>query len=348
MKNRKFAAGLAMAMLTAAMVTGCGNAKTEEPADGTAVETGAAETEVQSEEVKTEEGNAEEMETELYNAYIDANNVFVGRYYDVLDSYFRFVPFQEEFAPENPDYQCLSLGEYDMKKLDDANEMISAKKEKQAVDDAYLELYPVAKELITALNEVSEYTDLKSYVDDDYARGKELHATIMKNYELYSTLSDKFMEEVSTMADAQQEKDLASLKAEGYELTYSMNVALNTAQDIQDAIYQQEITDEEVIELDTAALKPLYDQFAEEVTQCLDNLKNEEMLKKEGLMSAQVMLFERALTEAKVALSELFQRVEEQKALESYEMGIAIPAKGSISKFDDCLSKLIDEYNRIG
>ena len=64
-------------------------------------------------------------------------------------------------------------------------------------------------------------------------------------------------------------------------------------------------------------------------------------------MSAYYSSFERNIRESKTALTDLFQRVRDQKGLESYELNSAFAADGSIENFFDTLSNIIDDYNRL-
>ena len=284
-------------------------------------------TEEETTEEETEAGAAADDYTK-YNAYIDVNNMMLDRY--------------EE------DYWCNSLGDYYIETIDEAYALVDQKPEYPELDKAYKDLYPVMRELMEDLDAVHEYTDLKSYLDDDYAKGEELHAAIWKNVNLYFILSDTFYEEMNEVADEQREIDLAAYKEEGLMAHYYSMKVLVTAQEIQSAIYDQGVTDENIIELDIEALRPLYDQFVEEVEECLKYFNDDDQLAKEGYYGIS-SLYTSALKDTKVSLSELFKRVEEQRPLSEVDWMSheAIPRTGTIREFESELSDLIDEYNRL-
>jgi dsDNA-specific endonuclease/ATPase MutS2 len=123
---------------------------------------------------------------------------------------------------------------------------------------------------------------------------------------------------------------------------------LVTAQEIQSAIYDQGVTDENIIELDIEALRPLYNQFVEEVEECLKYFNDDDQLAKEGYYGIS-SIYTSALKDTKVSLSELFKRVEEQRPLSEVDWMSheAIPRTGTIREFESELSDLIDEYNRL-
>lgn len=301
------------------------------------------------EETTEEETEAEEADDYTkYNAYIDVNNMMLDRLDFVIGSYFDDVDFQEEFTPYEEDYWCNSLGDYYIEKIDEAYALVDEKPEYPGLDKAYKDLYPVMRELMEDLDAVHEYTDLKSYLDDDYAKGKELHASIWKNVNLYFFLSDTFYEEMNEVADEQRAIDLVAYKEAGYMAHYYSMKVLITAQEIQSAIYDQGVTDENIIELDIEALRPLYNQFVEEVETCLNYFNDKDQLAKEeyyGITS----IYTGALKDTKVSLTELFKRVEEQRPLSDIDWMTheSIPRTGTIREFESELSDLIDEYNRL-
>ncbi len=304
-------------------------------------------TEEETTEEETEAGAAADDYTK-YNAYIDVNNMMLDRLDFVIGSYFDDVDFQEEFTPYEEDYWCNSLGDYYIETIDEAYALVDQKPEYPELDKAYKELYPVMRELMEDLDAVHEYTDLKSYLDDDYAKGEELHAAIWKNVNLYFILSDTFYEEMNEVADEQREIDLAAYKEEGLMAHYYSMKVLVTAQEIQSAIYDQGVTDENIIELDIEALRPLYNQFVEEVEECLKYFNDDDQLAKEGYYGIS-SIYTSALKDTKVSLSELFKRVEEQRPLSEVDWMSheAIPRTGTIREFESELSDLIDEYNRL-
>lgn len=293
----------------------------------------------------------EALEYELYNLYIDINNEMVGWLDEVISSYFEAVVYQEEFElyEENTDYYwCLSNSSAFYDDMESAKTLVEEKSDKDALDKAYINLYPVMKELAQTLDEVAEYTDLKSYADDDFAKGKEYHAAIWANYEQYAALAEAFIDELTTVADAKSREELEMLKAQGYEATYALVKMITTAQEIQTAIYGQEIDDSQILELDIEALQPLYDQYVEEVQTVLDFMKDEDAMYEEGfpIKSASYNLLKDDIRDSKTALTDLFERVRNQESLSEFELTSGIPADGTIAQFDEALSNMIDNYNR--
>lgn len=349
MKKRKLIAVLA-AMVTIAVAAGCsGKEKTEAPAE-TNTEAEAPEEEAEAEEETETVGLSEEEEQMLYNDYIEINNMMVGRFYDAIDSYFTYVDFQEEFTPLQDDYWCSSVISTFYDDLDEADELVAKKEELSELDTAYLALSPVMRELALAIDEADVYTEEEAYLEDDYAKGKEIHAAIWNAYAQYETLSEDFLNKLSAMASDQRAQDMEQMKEEGYEATYALVSMVTTAQDIQAAIYEQGIMDDSMmLDLDIEALQSLYDQYQEEVQTVLGYLEDEETMRSEGFPtnSAYYVTFQESVEKSAEELTELFRRVSEGEGPSDFDISNQFIVSGTISGFDTKVSAMINDYNRM-
>lgn len=205
MKNRRLGALLA-ALGIMVLAAGC-SGKTpaaEEEAAGAEVQ----ETEEQEEEEEPAE-LTEEEEQELYNLYIKINNTMVGRLGESLGKYFEYIDYQEEFTMLKEDYFVYSISDSFFTDLDRADELVAKKQEKSGLDEAYTALSPVIRELGTILNEIYAYTDEDSWQEDDYAKGKELHADLWQCSGAYETAGADFLEQLDSVASDQRAEDLA-------------------------------------------------------------------------------------------------------------------------------------------
>ncbi len=157
-----------------------------------------------STETELSSDEQEEQEQELYNSYIEVNNFMLGRVSDSLERYFNYVDIeQEEFALLDPDYDyfdCYSLSEYNIEEVENTYALASGKSDKSALDEAYLEMYPSLSLVISTLNDIETYTEMKSYLDDDYQKAKEFHETLMGALVEYVDAGDQFMAELDLVA----------------------------------------------------------------------------------------------------------------------------------------------------
>ncbi len=95
--------------------------------------------------------------------------------------------------------------------------------------DEYLSTY---KELAPLVEEAYLYYDQKDYLDDQMAKGKELHPKLMAAFNKFFAVSDKLGENYETVDLAQHKKELEQYKAAGNELAYATTNALLTSQDM--------------------------------------------------------------------------------------------------------------------
>ena len=342
-----------MAVFTAFAVmvfaAGC-SGKTSDTADGQE-STGEAQEEAGTEEEEeAPAGLTEEEEQDLYNLYIGVNNSILDSVNRSLSRYFNYIEYQEEFVKPDGYYDCYSISEYDFESLQKTDELVAKKAEKSEMDEAYIALSPLIQEIGAVLNEIDAYTEEETYLEDDYAKGAELHASLWKSYEAYDAASMDFVAILSEVAADQRAQDMEMMKEEGYVVTYALMSMITTAQEIQVAIYDQGIEDDSMmLDLDTEALQPLYDQYMEEVETVLAYLEDEEALRNEGYptQSAYYMTFKEAAENSAEELKEIFRKVAEQEPVRDYSIANAFMVDGSISGFNSKVSAMITDYNRM-
>ena len=306
-------------------------------------------------ETAADVGTLSEMEEQkLYNTYIDINNFMVDRLTDSLERYFHYVDIeQEEFTLLDADdeyFSCYSISDSNIKKVENAYELVNSKGDKNELDEAFLKMYPSLNSVISTLNEIETYTDMKSYLDDDYAKAKEYHTKLMDVLGEYIDTSDAFMTELDVVAREHREEAYAQMKEEGYEVFYAMNKAIDLANEIMDELYDQEVWDENILDMNLEKIQPLYDEFVTYVDELIAFDENEEKLNAEGLYknSGYWSWFLRDLKSTKTSLTEVLHKVENGEELSySDQLTGSIAGNCSLSSFATGLSALIDDYNRI-
>lgn len=313
-----------------------------------------SETSSQEADDSLSEEELEALEQELYNTYISVNNFMVGRLSDSLGRYFQYVDIEQEtftLLDADDDYfDCYSLSEYDIEDIEKAYAMADAKDEKTELDKAFLEMYPFVSTVIETLNGIYEYTDMKSYLDDDYQRAQEYHTALMGSLEDYVVTSDAFMTELEEVASERQGAALEAMKEEGFEILYTMTMVIHLANDIEGELYAQDVWDENILDMDMEKIQPLYDEFVSYVEAMMEYSKDTEQLAAEGLPtnSAYWSSFLRNMKDTKTSLTEVLQKVKEGKELSQSDLLITeIAGNCSLSSFDTGLSAMISDYNRI-
>ncbi len=282
-------------------------------------------------------------ELSRYNAYVDMNNLMLDEIDSAAYTYFYSALYQEEFELYEEDaYWCTYVDESSIEFMDTVYDIANGMETKEDIDNAYIEVYPVMKELCETINQVYDYIESEGYIEDDYAQAAEFHTTIYNDFNDYLDLSNTFIDLVSVMTEEQMADDMAYFESEGYEVLYSMNQVMLTAKEIQVAIYNQDVYDENIIELDITDIQPLYEQYAAEVETCINNLDDDAKVANDGFGTDNPYIdeFEDAVEENLEALEEILERVQSQTPIEDYNED-----DGTIWKFDSSLSTMIDSYN---
>ena len=288
-------------------------------------------------------------ELELYNLYVDIYNYMYGRMYDSIDRYFKYVAAEEEFSLIGDNYSCYSLSDTQLKKVEEAYTMASSKSNKNALDEAFLAMYPSLSTIFDTLESIYKYSDLKSYLDDDYAKAKEYHAVLWAALAEYETTSMIFAQEVIIENQARTEETLQILEEEGYVVSYNIKMMFICAENIQAELYYQGITDENLIEMDLEAIQPLYDEYVGYVEEILAYADNSEQLRFEGIPenSGYWSTFLRSLKNTKVSLTGIIQRVKDQKPVSSFylDMNHAFAGEDTIASFNQGVKDMINDFN---
>ncbi|MCM1258247.1 MAG: YiiG family protein [Roseburia sp.] len=355
MKKKSYLMAVAAAMVLA--LPGCGGFSALEDSDFLTVLKNDAKNEDQlvmedtQEDISSEKEaqDPEEQEQKLYNKYIEINNYMVGRIYDSLSRYFSYVDSQEEFKllDESRDYfDCYSISESTIELVEETHEIAEAKSEKDALDQAFLNLYPSLKSVMEILNNIEVYTDMKSFLDDDYGKAKEYHTALMGAYTEYSATGETFFNELETVADKRQEETLARMKEEGQEVLYAVNMVMNLASDIEEELVSQGVWDENILEMDMEKIQPLYDEFVSYVEKVAEYNDDKEKLAAEGVSSSGLDSFVMDMKDAKVSLTEVMQKVKNGEELSFSDLLITdIAGQCSLSSFDEGVSAMISDYN---
>lgn len=294
---------------------------------------------------------------DLYNKYIEINNHMVGEINDALTLYFSYISIESEnfeFVKDNiTNYSCYypHASKY-LGYAEEAYEAASSKSEKDALDQAYLDFYPSLQKLITILGEMHTYTHDDAFLKDNYAKSQEQHTALMDVLEEYFVYGEAFMQELNTVASQREREELEKLKEEGYEVLYTLNMVMISAEDLYSELYRQGIGNENILDMDLTLIQPLYDEFSSYVDQVLQYDQDKEKLKQEGLyVSVEGMqnwgFFITALQNTHKSITEVLEKVEAGEPLDMVTIRISGSGNGSVSSFEEGLSEVIECYNKL-
>lgn len=294
---------------------------------------------------------------DLYNNYIEINNHMVGEINEVLTRYFSNVNIESEkfeFVKDNiTHYSCYypHASKY-LRYATEAYETASGKSEKDALDQAYLNLYPSLQNLITILGEMHTYTYDDAFLKDNYAKSQEQHTALMGVLEEYFAYGDAFINELNTVASQREREELEKMKEEGYEVFYALNMAMFSAENLYSELYRQGIGNENILDMDLTLIQPLYDEFASYVDQVLQYDQDKEKLKQEGLyVGVDGMrnwgFFKTALQNTHKSITAVLEKVKAGEPLDMIAIRLSGSGNGSVSSFEEGLSEVIESYNKL-
>lgn len=351
MKKRIFTAFMAIVMafsLTACAAPSLGG-KTEKESDGT--DSPVLPPKTQGSTEVTPQGTLDEETAQtLYNLYVDIHNCMTGRISDSLNRYFNYVDYTEEFKllEEGGDYyDCYSIFSAP-DDVADAYDILGGKGEKDALDQAFLNMYPSISALVQALNDISDYTSEKSYLEDNFAKSQELHTALMNTLDEYFTTGQAFQSELSIIASQRQMENLQQMKDEGYVVLYSVNMVILLAQQIEEELYVQDVWDDNILDMDLTTLQPLFDQFFTSVDAVLAYNDDQDALEAEGLAhSGYWTTFILGLKGSRDSLTKVLAKVEAGEPLDEFDTMLSMAGQCSLTSFAQGVSDMIDAYNRL-
>lgn len=289
----------------------------------------------------------EEEDLDLYNAYVDLYNFLNNGFDQAINRYFRNVEFQEEFVHVKEDYDTCSFSKYDFNKIEKVHELLSEKPDRSGIDQAFLQNSDTIAGILTTMNDIYEYTDMKSYLDDDYAKGAAQHAELWGQLVTYEENIGEFMVLFLDEVAVAQEGYLEKLKEEGYEVLYAANLVIGSAQAIQDELYYEGVDDDNLLLMNLEVLEPMYEEYISHVDLLLECAGDPEKLSREGYgtMNSHWMFFVNSVKETRSSMTQLMAKVRNNEELTTHDRMIVMEGQCSLASFDSGVSTMISHYN---
>lgn len=168
--------------------------------------------------------DAQQQLTAKLNAYIGCFNALDAETHRSIESYTRWIK-DVEAGPtgrETQVYGPSEIGDYDMKQCDaPVTEAIAAKPALADLDAAAGRYQQALKALVPVSKDAHDYYDRQDYEDDQFAKGKQMHAPLMAAFKAFVLASETFNAELERQNDAAQREQLKALEqAEGRTREY--------------------------------------------------------------------------------------------------------------------------------
>ncbi|MFD0861284.1 DUF3829 domain-containing protein [Sungkyunkwania multivorans] len=110
----------------------------------------------------------------------------------------------------------------------DLKNMLAQKPEMPMLDKIGGSLVESYEELNGPLKELTDYYKLKAYLDDDFAKAKQLHPLVLKNLNSFIELSNGMIPHIREMDEAFRQKELNDLKEKGLHIRYAHALLLDS------------------------------------------------------------------------------------------------------------------------
>lgn len=337
--------------LLSTMLISCSNLKpsSSTPAPSSTPESKTA---TATEQPKAEsEQQIKKKELEKYNAYVGLNNVMMGRIQEVLIDYFEEVGMEAEPVIEKHfSYTMLSISSYNKSDVEKYLAYADQKPEFAQLDPSVVKLKPVINELISVLSEAHEYYEIKGYVDDKFAKSKELHTKIVNTYKTYETISNEFFDALEVMEEERTKAELKALQDADKMLRYSTIKTLLDAEEVAKEFETQGITAKNILELDLEKFKVKYNVLVEDLKALTEYSQDAARVKNEGFDSYNLESYVEKIKELKVAATNVIDRVNKKKKVDDFHLDSSFfteNQEGTPENFNKHLGEAINTYNKM-
>ncbi|AWT16106.1 YiiG family protein [Stenotrophomonas maltophilia] len=291
-------------------------------------------------DASTAPSDTQQQLTAKLNAYIGCFNALDSKTHGSIQSYTRWIK-DVDAGPtgrETHVYGPFEISGYDMKQCGaPVTEAIAAKPALADLDAAAGHYQQALKALVPLSKDAHDYYDRQDYEDDQFAKGKQLHAPLMAAFKDFVAASETFNAELERQNDAAQREQLKVLEqAEGRTREYYRLAMMLEAKAIMDLMSEDDF--------DQAKARERLDAFNRISDEAHAKVADQEPGKSdwEG--------FERGAENFRREGKERLQRVSEKKPYTDFERRMldspSMAPRGSANKLMQEYNTLVFQSNR--
>lgn len=295
-------------------------------------------------ETEAEEAWGEEDQNALFSYYQEMDIDWVRNIQSSIDRYYKYTELQEEFSLKGKDYDISHISEYDLKNAKRVYEMLQEKEDQDELDHAFLEVYPSMTNLMQVINKIEEYADLKSYVDDDFAKAKEYHKELWDTYQQYTQYIDAFRSIYDRESRERLDRVQKEAQESGQTARYEATCALKAAKALSDEMKAQGLKDKNILDMNLDTMQPLYEEFLQHVNAVMEEPAEDSALSESGVMNGYLWEdYVDAVKDTKTSMTLLLQTVKDKKTTSSS----SIAGNNSIVSYEVGLRDMMRYYDRM-
>ncbi len=274
-----------------------------------------------------------------YNVYVEMNNKIV----DVLDtlySYYEVVEYADEFALRTDSEYTYKydISPYNTDLLKDAEYVATLEPAFEELDALTLEILDPMRALMDAFSDIYHDYD---YAADQYAGPKEYHKAIQPNAALFEDLAFQYMDAVEQRSLLRVEAEEQQMQDDGLLLAYGFSHSITVVKKITAECYAQEVDDYNLLELDLAPIRPLYQELLDTIAAYKAAAEDNNQLMAESMTADGAYHIGTQMDRMAEALEWMIRQVENQ-TLSSDPGRVYL---GSLLFVGEVLSDCIDLYN---
>ncbi|GGF99452.1 YiiG family protein [Paenibacillus aceti] len=291
----------------------------------------------------------EQQNTNKYNAYIElANQINGGMYGSVFNNYVSKFGVEEEIYIDDKfdGFGTTPFIPSILEHVEGIAKYASAEPSYGATDERIQELIPIITDLMKTNNEIESYYTAKTYVDDHFEKGRELHKRFISLFEKYIEVGMQFNEDFSEITWERKYADAEQLKEGDMLIRYYALRSVLGAQEIQEAFYYSGVGDDNILDFDVKKYEELYQTLSEDIEHYFEHAKDGERRKKEAWPG--LAIFKTSLEGAKVTATDILTILREQNPDINSETKGKVTTGGRnaiLTDFDRKVSFLVDAYN---
>ncbi|BDR70372.1 hypothetical protein K144313037_17840 [Clostridium tetani] len=280
-----------------------------------------------------------EKYNEKYEAYATLDTFITGKLQESLDYYFVKFGYTEKFEVNKNDYLYNGiLLEFNKNELEKAFSYYSMKPNFHKVDNSLKKLHPEFKELIEFLSDADTYYKLKSYVDDDFVKGKELHKKICSQYTKVKPLKKDFSTHFGDFFIEDSKEKLEEFKKNDFMIKYYALSSLLKAKDLEIELQRQKVAKGNMESLDIRKFKEKYNLLVADMNKFLEYSKDSNRIKKENIDQA----FPYAIMDVKSSATDILTKVEGKDSYRNF--GYSKNQEGTTEYFSNKIKEAILQY----
>lgn len=274
-----------------------------------------------TEEIETAQGAYKGQELTEYNMYINFNKNVNSEFLEAKENY--FASFADDnlqyIKPDGTKEIVISRAEKTQQSITDLNERLKSSPT-LSLEKTTQELLPQVKIEMEVLNEMAAYYENKEYTKDDFAKGKQLHETLLKTTKTTNDAIARFDVELGKVGQEQTMAKMEELKNNGDMVAYVFADYIMKAEAVNLELQKQNIHAANILKLETCAFCLKYDELVNSYNELDAVTKDEIELDNSGLTEADMTTLKAKATKVKVDAESILDRVRSKEAVDSYAL----------------------------